>query len=959
SHKLVVQGQDGSISNVKIIGSKSSTSSDSSSSKPDSSSNTDSSSTASSDSKVIAQKGSGSLAWDTSYSIDFSLAGYKSAKVVFTGNAGALKLAVDPGWTELVETSGVSGSYTYTFTPAQIAAFSGSHKLVVQGQDGSISNVKILASTGSSVSDNPTPVLPEIVGEPEVAQMSITLTGIIGANVLYSIPEGYVNNYYNIEAVFSAPGVTSVTVPLNKRSYQMINGKKAYIFTLPIKPCDMNKEFNARLVIKKASDGTNAAPVLRNTVVLADYVNAYALSTDPIKKAFGQAMQTYGYYAQKNFNPDEELPNIKLINLNDVTVSTVADYEADVRPYRGTKKAEILQTTLYLDSGTGIRTYITDIDSSVDKSNLYMQYTVNGVSKRVKVQTNASGDYYGEISDVPANNLSKMYEIKFLEGTTQITDTSMYGAFSYIYSTLRSTASADTKNLAKVLYKYAIAAEAIIPEPSDNSGLDTTVTPSTNENFGDYIGTIPNVDISGSKLYSQDNLVKNFGSFGNLYDKSMYENGSGSNVGIIFAGWNEENYFNDPSLDFKLNFFAEGGDYNIRRMTFVPTYYLATYDEGIKLNDSHTLTPSQQAEIMSEALKMGVRLNYRLHIDPWRFAWGSESYSEVNPDIPGSQWWRGMFTEIHPMADDYMGMINQGFEALEETFAKIGNTKLAEPVRFDIGAELMTSIKRYSDEWVQLAEYCKERINASAALRGNVVIGFNFCHHVEYLLEIEDHEDYFNRVTASGESYEDHLDILYVDDMNQQERQNMADFIRSLDVFSVSQYMPMDIFEPADKTNPNAVTTTPEDVRDALLTHEQNFLQKVLIGKLGIAPEDIPPMSIGEYGMGIKGLTAPNVWETDNWDASELVTYEAQKKHVEIAIKGLLLYMQDERTVAKSLTIWISGAPYDFLNFYPSMNLGHGPEGSSPAQGYPGKEAFNPPAAQALIDYCGGTKKVY
>ena len=34
-------------------------------------------------------------------------------------------------------------------------------------------------------------------------------------------------------------------------------------------------------------------------------------------------------------------------------------------------------------------------------------------------------------------------------------------------------------------------------------------------------------------------------------------------------------------------------------------------------------------------------------------------------------------------------------------------------------------------------------------------------------------------------------------------------------------------------------------IMNALLTHEQNFLQKVLIGKLGIAPDETPPFHYG------------------------------------------------------------------------------------------------------------------
>ncbi|MDO5125121.1 MAG: glycoside hydrolase family 9 protein, partial [Ruminococcus sp.] len=248
----------------------------------------------------------------------------------------------------------------------------------------------------SSIPDDSSEI--EVTGDPALASISITLTGMIGANVSYFIPSKYINNSdYTIETIFQdTDSGAKVTVPFNANNYVIENGKKAYVFTLPIKPCNMQKDYMARLYIKNAADGSNTTNVLRTSVVLANYVNAYVSSADPLKKAFGKALQTYGYYAQKQFNSADELPNITPLDLRDVTASTVADYQSDVRLYRGTKKAELSQTTLYLDSGTSIRTYLTDIASTVNTNNLYMKYTVDGVAEKVKVKKTSAGDYYGE-----------------------------------------------------------------------------------------------------------------------------------------------------------------------------------------------------------------------------------------------------------------------------------------------------------------------------------------------------------------------------------------------------------------------------------------------------------------------------------------------------------------------------------------------------------------------------------
>lgn len=481
------------------------------------------------------------------------------------------------------------------------------------------------------------------------------------------------------------------------------------------------------------------------------------------------------------------------------------------------------------------------------------------------------------------------------------------------------------------------------------NNLDTEVTASTRENFADYANTISNVDINGDKLYSQDDLEKNFGTYGNLYDKSLYDNGEGSDVGIVFCGWNSYNYLQDPTLDYKLKYFEDNSEYGVKRMTFIPTYFIDTYSEGIKLNNKDTLTPDEQADILVQAIDRNVSINYRLHIDPQRFAPNGDTYNgKVDTSVPGSQWWRGEFTQINPMGEDYLGMIDQGFETLEKTLKKTGTDKLVEPIRFDIGAELMTSIKNYTKEWNELVEYCRKKVDSSELLKDNVLISYNFCHHIEYLIELENHDNYFGRINGTGVTYKDRQDLLFVDDMTEANRKLLGEFIMSLDTFTISQYMPMDIFESSDLKDIDNIKTTPEDVRDALLTHEQNFLQKILIGKLGIEPDKIPPLHIGEYGMGIKGMQAPNVWDRTAWTDEELATYEVQQKHAEIALKGLMLYMQDERSVAKSLALWISGAPYDVINFYPGMNIGDA------GHGYPGQAAYNENAALVLKNYWHG-----
>ena len=898
--------------------------------------------------------------WTTTTLASIDFTGYKYARIELTATSAFNNFILNYGGSDASYYVGVKSltaelngsTLAYKTLPKMSELQNKTTTIKADGQANTYT-LKVYASktgeTGDSsiVDDSSSTVDPIPTGTPELLQNTFTLDGMIGANFDYSIPRGFVYGNYDIKAIFKSANET-LEVAIDTNKTVRVDGTKAYRFTLPVKSCDLTEPFAAKLVIKDAEGEVLAETEVKEFAV-NDYLKVMRYCEDANLRKLASALQTYGYYSQQMFNTDAELPVTKPNDVSDVKASTLVDYKGTISVFNGEKKVNLDETTLTVEAETAIRFYIKDLNG-FDADELYLSYTVNGNTEKTKVKYSASKDmYYGEIPNIGASKLANMYTAYFVVNDEQVSDSVNYGAYSYIFEVIRYSEDATHKNLARALYKYSLAAQEYqdsLPEEVEGE-LDTTVTNSTKENFGDYEGTISNVDIDGNKLYSQDDLVSEFGSFGNLYDKDLYNDGCGSDVGIAFCGWNIANYIQDPTLDYKLDYFRDGSEHNVNRMTFIPTYFLDTYEEGIKVGGKNTLTPDEQADIMAQALNMNVRLNYRLHIDPQRFAPDGNSYSKVDTSVPGSQWWRGEFTEIHPMGDDYLAMIDEGFEALEKTMRKIGNKELVEPIRFDIGAELMTSVKNFTSEWIELVDYCRNKIESSSLLRDKVILSYNFCHHIEYLIEIEGHADYFGRINGTGVTYKDRADLLFVDDMTEENKQLLAEFITSLDTFTISQYMPMDIFAPASLTDTN-VATTAEDVRDALLTHEQNFLQKVLIGKLGIAPEEIPPFHLGEYGMGIKGLTAPNVWDRTAWTDAELATYKVQQEHAKVALEGLMLYMQDERSVAKSLSLWISGAPYDVINFYPGMNVGDA------GHGYPGKAAYNAEAAQVLKDYWNG-----
>ena len=130
---------------------------------------------------------------------------------------------------------------------------------------------------------------------------------------------------------------------------------------------------------------------------------------------------------------------------------------------------------------------------------------------------------------------------------------------------------------------------------------------------------------------------------------------------------------------------------------------------------------------------------------------------------------------------------------------------------------------------------------------------------------------------------------------------------------SISQYMPLDIFNTgADPTN-----TTPAQVKAALQKHEDDFVNEVLLGELQIPPAKLPVMHIGEYGMGIRGLVAPNVWDAAKWIAAGqgnlLLADDIQKKNAGIAMKGVIQYVKSPTTRFRSFLLWMGGKPYDVL----------------------------------------------
>lgn len=383
-----------------------------------------------------------------------------------------------------------------------------------------------------------------------------------------------------------------------------------------------------------------------------------------------------------------------------------------------------------------------------------------------------------------------------------------------------------------------------------------------------------------------------------------------SKVGLLWTSWSVDHYATYPAYIAKLQ--AWGIEY----VSLNPTYFINTYAEGIVTDWSGTtVTPDLmlQKNIVKELIKKKFYINYRPHVDPIKFAMPMGDARNNWNTIPGGTDWRGLFNELNPTSATIgyrsriiLPALNMLAQAIREAGAPVT------PIRFDLGAELMNSMLNYPQQWIDLRVEVQQLLNSQYNdVKQHISLSHNFCHHIEYLLRIPRHDDFATRVAADQK-----LDksLLFIDrpGVTPETRLAIGRYIAGLNEMSISQYMPLDIFRKGSKTNA-------EEVKEALLYHEKNFVEEVLVKECGIKPQELPVLHIGEYGMGWRGLAAPNVWDRAEWikagNGHMMLSDEQQKEDAAIAIEGILKYVQeDSGTNFRSFLLWFGGAPYDLLN---------------------------------------------
>jgi hypothetical protein len=317
-----------------------------------------------------------------------------------------------------------------------------------------------------------------------------------------------------------------------------------------------------------------------------------------------------------------------------------------------------------------------------------------------------------------------------------------------------------------------------------------------------------------------------------------------------------------------------------RLVAFVPNYAYVGLD---KIDVAAGPDSAEMADAIEAALRAGFTVVVKPHLDPPAYQPGFDPFASENASWRVACPWRGFF-DVDPMSDAYRGGVVFGtLKTLKDVFDRLGATAVP-AVRFEIGAELMNSLVYTPERWVELGAAAKKE-RKRLGLDAKVVLSHNFTHH----LEIAD--DFVARMPPPR-------------------RKLLARYIRGLDALALSQYMDLTAAMPAPERGTRLPTA--DEIAQALVTHEKNFRADILGTMLGLKPKDIPPLHIGEFGIGRGGLKHPNLW------AGEATPAQQKQLALEIARghEGLLRYLTlpDGRTV-QSAVLWVTGRNYDIFGW--------------------------------------------
>jgi hypothetical protein len=345
-------------------------------------------------------------------------------------------------------------------------------------------------------------------------------------------------------------------------------------------------------------------------------------------------------------------------------------------------------------------------------------------------------------------------------------------------------------------------------------------------------------------------------------------------LGVSYWGWKGDY----RGVAKKLATFKEIG---FPLVAFVPTYAYVGLD---KIDVASGPDRAELAAAFEAALRGGFTVVVKPHLDPPAYGPGFDQFRSENGSWRVACPWRGFF-DVDPMSAAYReGIVFGMLGAIKDALDRVGTTVPVTPVRLEVGAELMNSVVYTPERWVEvLAAAKKERHRLG--LDGKVVLSHNFTHHFEIA------DDFVGR-------------------MKPPQRKALARYIAGLDALSLSQYMDLTAAVPAAERGQRLPTA--DEVAAALVAHERAFRADILGGALGLPDKQIPPLHIGEFGVGRGGLHHPNLWAGDATPAQEkALAAEIARGH-----EGLVRYLAapEGRTV-KSAVLWVTGAHYDVFGW--------------------------------------------
>ena len=343
-------------------------------------------------------------------------------------------------------------------------------------------------------------------------------------------------------------------------------------------------------------------------------------------------------------------------------------------------------------------------------------------------------------------------------------------------------------------------------------------------------------------------------------------------LGITWAGWKGDYRAFEKKLET-----LKGVGFQI--VSFVPNYAYVGLD---KIDLAAGPDATELGAAVEAALRAGFTVVLKPHLDPPAYQPGFDPFKSDNHSWRVMCPWRGFF-DVDPMSAAYRdGVVFAGLRMLKTVFDAAGAA--APPIRFEIGAELMNSVVYMPERWVELLAAAKKE-RARLGLDGKVLLSHNFTHHIEIA------DDFVARMTPPR-------------------KKALARYLRGLDTLSLSQYMDLGAGMPLSDRGVRLPSA--EEISLALLGHEKAFRDNILVGALGLKPREIPPLHIGEFGVGRGGLRHPNLWGGAATPAEEKqLAREIARGH-----EGFLRYLAlPEGRAVKSGVLWVTGARYDVFGW--------------------------------------------